>query len=43
MLLPGKQNISLPAFPRSDEMKNPKLPSYEKPAEKMIPDARNFH
>jgi error-prone DNA polymerase len=43
MLLPGKQHISLPALARSDEMKNPKPPSYEKPAEKMIPDARNFH
>jgi error-prone DNA polymerase len=44
MLLPGKQNIILPTLARSDEMTNPKPPNkHEKPAVKMIPDARNFH
>jgi error-prone DNA polymerase len=40
---PHKNNISLPALTRADEMKNPKPPVYkEKLAEQMIPEARNF-
>jgi error-prone DNA polymerase len=44
MLMPYKENVSLPNFPNNDEMKNPKPPAYkEKPVEKIIPEGRNFH
>lgn len=44
LALPFRDDINLPAFPRSDEMKTPTPPSYiGKPVEKIIPDARNFH
>jgi error-prone DNA polymerase len=43
MLLPGKEQINMPALARSDEMKNPKPPGkQEKVVEKLIPEARNF-